>query len=132
MELCGLHPSQSRRVNAAEPKGATTEQNATQLKDWFFGSLTLDIWMLREYVEIIVHSRDLKGKPFNSGEEGIPDVCHSSCLLGRSEAGSGIAQGTEMCHSKDSKLGGWMSGEMELGKAVHQPSARGYKSILLP
>lgn len=37
-----------------------------------------------------------------------------------------------MCHSKVSKLEGWMSGEKELGKVVHQLGARGYKSIPLP
>lgn len=79
----------------------------------FFGSLTLYIWMWGQYIQkFIVRSRD-KGKPFNSGENGIPDVCHSSCLHGRSEAGSGIARVTKMCHSKDSKLRGmavWRDG----------------------
>lgn len=44
MEFFGLHPSQSRRVNAAEPKGATYEQSSTQLEDqsfWLSGTWRL-------------------------------------------------------------------------------------------
>lgn len=135
IELCSLHASQSRRVNAAEPKGAAPEQSFTQLEDlgvWLSNTWHLDVKTVSSSFLSAVGS----SKANLSIEEKAASLMCVTLPIFMGDLRQAVGLRRELrCVIQRQQAGGWggMSREMELGKVVlRQPSARGYKSIPLP